>query len=307
MSAVISVALPVFAIIAAGFAAARLSALGAEDAQALNRFVFRLAMPVALFGLAARTDPPGMGDLGIAGAYAIAAAIAMFGGYFASKAFFGLNSAQASAHGFSSTLGNAVFLGLPIAMNVDGWSRPFIVLMLIEGTLFIAIGAALMAPKDKGAGVLANLSGALRNPLVIGMAGGFIYSALGLPLTGPFETFFDYLGRAAGPTALVSLGLFLATHQFPPVRQVAGRVALISAAKIALLPAVALSLALALGVRDPNSIGALALFTFVPTGVVSFIMASQYGVYKTEAAAAVLTTTVLSVLTISGVLWVFAA
>ncbi len=306
MSAVISVALPVFAIIAAGFIAARVSALGPDDAQALNRFVFRLAMPVALFGLAARTEPPGVADLGIAGAYAVAALIAMFGGYFASKALFRLNSPEAGAHGFSSTLGNAVFLGLPIAMNIDGWARPFIVLMLIEGTVFIAIGAALMAPKENGAGVLANLAGAFRNPLVIGMAAGFVYSALGLPLAGPFETFFDYLGRAAGPTALISLGLFLATHQFPPVGQVAGRVALIAAAKMALLPALALGLAMALGVSDPNYIGALALFTFVPTGVVSFIMASQYGVYKTEAAAAVLTTTLLSVLTISAVLFYFA-
>lgn len=306
MSAVLSVALPVFAIIAAGFTAARLSALGPDDVQALNRFVFRLAMPVALFGLAARAAPPGVNDLGIAGAYAIAASVALFGGYVVSKALFSLSGPEAGAHGFSSTLGNAAFLGLPIAMNIEGWARPFIVLMLIEGTIVIALGAALIASKEKGAGVMANLTGALRNPLVIGMAAGFVYSAIGLPLSGPAETFFDYLGRAAGPTALVSLGLFLATHPFPPVGQVAGRVSLITAVKIGLLPAVAISLALAFGVSDPNYLGALALFTFVPTGVISFIMASQYGVYKTESAAAVLTTTLLSVLTISAVLFYFA-
>ncbi len=306
MSAVISVALPVFAIIAAGFVAARLSALGADDAQALNKFVFRLAMPVALFGLAARTEPPGVDDLGIAAAYAVAALVAMFGGYFASKALFSLTGPEAGAHGFSSTLGNAVFLGLPIAMNIEGWGRPFIVLMLIEGTVFIAIGAALMATKEKGASVIANLTGAARNPLVIGMAAGFVYAAIGLPLTGPFDVFFDYLGRAAGPTALVSLGLFLATHQFPPVGQVAGRVTLIAAFKMALLPAIALGLAMAFGVSDPNYLGALALFTFVPTGIVAFIMTSQHGLYKTEVAAAILTTTLISIVTVSGVLWVFA-
>ena len=306
MSAVIAVALPVFAIIAAGYFAARVAALGADDAQALNRFVFRLAMPVALFGLAARTNPPGAADLGIASAYAAAAFAALFGGYFLSKTFFSLSSAEAGAHGFTSTLGNAVFLGLPIAMNIDGWARPFIVLMLIEGTVVIALGAALMATKEKGAGVIQNLTGALRNPLVIGMAAGFVYSAVGLPLTGPAATFFDYLGRAAGPTALVSLGLFLATHKFPAMGQVAGRVSLIAATKVGLLPVIALGLAYFFGVSDPNYLGALALFTFVPSGVVTFIMASQYGVYKTESAAAVLVTTLLSVLTISGVLFYFA-
>ncbi len=306
MSAVLSVALPVFAIIAAGFAAARLSALEPDDVQALNRFVFRLAMPVALFGLAARADPPGLADLRIAGAYAGAALATMLGGYFTSRALFHLKGAEAGAHGVSSTLGNAVFVGLPIAMHIDGWTRPFIVLMLIESAVFIALGTALTAPREKSASVLANLAGALRNPLVVGMAAGFVYSALGLPLTGPFETFFDYLGRAAGPAALVSLGLFLATHPFPAAGQVAGRVALIAAAKMALLPALAIGLAMALGVSDPTYMGALALFTVVPTAVLAFVMANQYDVYKTEAAAGVLTTTLLSVLTISAVLFYFA-
>ncbi len=304
MSAVLTVALPVFAIIAVGFAAARLSALAAEDAAALNRFVFRIAMPAALFGLAARTQPPGVADAGIAGAYAIGALAAILIGYFLSKSVFSLSAPEAGAHAFASTLGNAVFLGLPIAMNVDCWARPFIILMLIEGTVVIAIGAALIGRKNDES-LITLFTGPLKNPLVIGMAAGFIYAALGLPLTGPFETFFDYLGRAAGPTALVSLGLFLATHRFPSVRLVAGRVATIGAIKMGLLPAMAIGLAVVFGVSDTHYLGALALFTMVPTGAIAFVMASQHNVYATEAAAAVLTTTLFSVLTISGVLIYF--
>lgn len=305
MTAVITVALPVFAIIAAGFAAGRLTALTGADAQTLNKFVFRLAMPAALFGLAARTAPPGATDLGIAIAYACAAGVALGFGYIASKQLFSLTGPEAGAHAFCATLGNAVFLGLPIALNIEGWARPFIVLMLIEGTIVIAIGAAMMTNREKSKGILSYFSGPAKNPLVVAMAAGFIYSALGLPLTGPFETFFDYLGRAAGPTALISLGLFLAIHKFPPVGKVAGRVSLIALVKMALLPAIALSVAYALGVDDPAWLGALALFVFVPSGVGTFIMASQYGVSETETAAAVLTTTIISVLTVTSVLVVF--
>ncbi|NOX95980.1 MAG: hypothetical protein GXP04_13055 [Alphaproteobacteria bacterium] len=112
-------------------------------------------------------------------------------------------------------------------------------------------------------------------------------------------------GRAAGPTALFSLGLFLATHKFPKLQSVAGRISTIALVKMALLPAIAITMALALGLEDPNYLGALALFVFVPSGVGSFIMASQYGVYQSETAAAVSLTTLLSVLTVSGVLMVF--
>ncbi|MEO1252406.1 MAG: AEC family transporter [Pseudomonadota bacterium] len=306
MDAVVAVALPVFAIIAAGFAAGKSGALTIADSEALNKFVFRLAMPVALFGLAARNAPPGADDAGIALAYAGAASLALIVGYFLAGRLFALQGPEAGAHAFAATLGNAVFLGLPIALNVEGWARPFIVLMLIEGTLVIAAGAALMSRRDAGAGLGAFLAGPMKNPLVLGMLAGFVYSLLGLPLEGPFAAFFDFLGRAAGPTALVSLGLFLATHQFPPIGAVAGRVAMIGAVKMALLPAVALGVAFALGVSDPNWVGALALFVFTPSAVGSFVMASQYGVSKTETAAAVFATTILSILTISGVLVVFA-
>ena len=306
MTAVLTIALPVFAIIAAGFAGGRLGLMTGDDSKALNKFVFLFAMPAALFGLTATTPPPGEADIAIAGAYAIAAAFAIFGGYVLSKALFGLTGPEAGAHGFASTLGNAVFLGLPIALSVEGWARPFVVLMLIEGIFVIAIGAALMTRRDAGGGLLSYFKGPLTNPLVIGMAAGFFLSAIGLQITGPVESFFKILGRAAGPTALFSLGLFLATHQFPKVGAVAGRVGLVTITKMIALPAIGLGAAYVFGVSDPAYLGALALFVFVPSGVGTFVMASQYKVYETETAAAVLVTTLLSVLTVSGVLIAFA-
>ena len=310
MNAVLTVALPVFAIIAVGIFAGRAKLMTAGDSQTLNKFVFKFAMPAALFGLTASTPPPGAADATIAIAYASAAFISLFGGYFLAKILFPVTAPEAGAHGFASTLGNAVFLGLPIALTIDGWARPFVVLMLIEGIFVIAIGAALMSPRSNDGSFLKRLSGyfigPLKNPLVLAMIAGFVYAALGLTFSGPAETFFSILGRAAGPTALFSLGLFLATHQFPAFKSVAGRVGTIAAIKMVLLPAIALVIAMTLGLNDPAYMGALALFLFVPSGVGSFIIASQYGIYQSETAAAVSFTTLLSVLTIAGVLVVYA-
>ena len=310
MSSVINLALPVFAIIAAGLVAGRFQWMTGGEAQALNKFVFRFAMPAALFGLTAGTAPPGIVDLSLALSYGVAAIVAIFGSYFLSQLLFPLTKEEAGAHGFSSTLGNAVFLGLPIALTVDGWARPFVVLMLVEGIFVIAIGAALMTPRDNSMSLSKRtaklVTDPLRNPLVAAAAAGFLFSALGFSLTGPLQLFFEILGRAAGPTALFSLGLFLATHQFPAIGAVAGRVASIAAVKMLALPTIALGIAYFLGLGDPAYLGALALFVFVPSGVGSFIMASQYGVYQTETAAAVSVTTLLSILTISGVLILFA-
>jgi malonate transporter and related proteins len=308
MNAVFAVALPVFGIIAAGLLAGRLKLMNAGDSAALNKFVFRFAMPAALFGLTATTPPPGAEDAAIAMSYAVAAITVIFGGYFVSQKLFDLQKPEAGAHGFASVLGNAVFLGLPIALNVEGWGRPFVTLMLVEGIFVIAIGAALMAPRRDGGGLsrLAGyFAGPLRNPLVVAMAAGFLFSALGFSLTGPLETFFSLFGKAAGPTALFSMGLFLATNPFPDMQKIQGRIAAIAIGKMIILPTIALGAAFLLGVNDPNYLGALALFVLVPCGVGSFIIASQYGVYQTETAAAVSFTTIMSVLTISAVLIVF--
>ncbi len=309
MNAVISVALPVFGIIAAGLLAGRLGLMSASDSAALNKFVFRFAMPAALFGLTAGTNPPGVEDAAIAAAYGAGALIVIFGAYFISQKIFTLTKQEAGAHALASILGNAVFLGLPIALNVDGWARPFVTLMLVEGIFVIAICSALMAPRrEDGNGVmrfLSYFSGPMRNPIVVGMAAGFLFSALGFSLTGPIEMFFGLLGRAAGPTALFSMGLFLATNKFPEIKEIAGRVSAIVIAKMAVVPVIALTMARFFGVSDPNYLGALALFVLVPTGVGTFIMASQYKNYETETASAITITTILSVLTISTVLFLY--
>ncbi|WDI33226.1 AEC family transporter [Hyphococcus flavus] len=309
MSSVISVALPVFAIIAAGVLAGRLKLMTAQDSAALNKFVFRFAMPAALFGLTAGTARPGGEDLTILLSYGAASLAVIFGAYLLARPLFSLKPQEAGAHSVASTLGNAVFLGLPIALSVDGWARPFVTLMLVEGTLIVAISSALIAPRNDGASVSALavsfIAKPIKNPLVIGMGAGFIYSALGFPFSGPGETFFSLLGRAAGPTALFSLGLFLITNPMPPIKSVAGRVGAIAMMKMAVLPAIALSLAIAFGLSDPDYLGALALFVFTPSGVVSFVMASQFGIYKTETAAAVSVTTLLALMSISGVLMLF--
>ena len=210
MYAVINLALPVFAVIAVGVLAGRFKLMTGDEAQALNKFVFRFAMPAALFGLTAGTAPPGPEDFSLALSYGVAALTAIFGAYFLSQLLFPLTKEESGAHGLSSTLGNAVFLGLPIALTVEGWASPFVVLMLVEGIFIIAIGAALMTPRDSittlSKRAMKFITDPFRNPLVAAAAAGFVFSALGFALTGPFELFFDILGRAAGPTALFSLG-----------------------------------------------------------------------------------------------------
>ncbi len=315
MHAVIAVALPVFAVIAAGLVAGRFSLASAADSAALNRFVYRFGFPAAHFALMSGARGLSADDARLAAAYGGAAILVIGGAYFIARRAFRFDAQDAGAHAFASTIGNAVFLGLPIALGIEGWARPFVTLMLVEGIVVISIGATLMAPRasSRGAGIgakaFAFFKRPLTNPLVVAALAGFVFASLGFTLPAPVRTFFELLGRAAGPVALFSLGLFFTTRptskDAPPLARMIAEASAIALAKMAILPAMALFAAHELGVVDERAIGALALFTLTPTAVGAFVMASQYGRYVEETAAAIALTTALSVATIAGVLLFF--
>lgn len=308
MTAVLTVAFPVFAIIAAGLFAGRMKLASAADAATLNRFVFRFAMPAALFALMSQASGLRAEDGVIALSYGLPAIAVIFSSYFLARKIFGFSPPVAGAHAFASTIGNAVFLGLPIALAIEGWGRPFVVLMLVEGIVVLGLGAALMdAPEERTDAISLSVIGEiflrpLKNPLVVAALAGFSLASAGVVVPGPVHSVFRILGGAAGPTALFSLGLFLATHPMPALKATAGKIVAIALFKMALLPLLAFALSTALGVADPDYRGALALFTVTPTAVGAFVMASQYGHYVSETVAAIAVTTALAVLSVSSVL-----
>jgi len=287
--------------------AGRLGLATGEDSAALNRFVFRFAMPAALFSLLSGASGLKREDALIALAYGAPALLVMTGAYIFSRTALRHTPSAAGAFALACVLGNGVFLGLPIALGVDGWARPFVDLMLVEGILVIGVGAALIsAPGERRRlDPATTLLRPLKNPLVAAALAGFALATAGIALPGPIRGFFDILGRAAGPAALFSLGLFFSTRGFA-IATHAREVAAITAFKMALLPTLSLVFLGVLGVDDPHYRGALALFTVVPTAVGAFIMASQYRQLTDETAAAVAATTALSVISIGVVLALFA-
>jgi hypothetical protein len=312
MLAVLNVALPVFLVIAAGLAAGRLKLATEGDSSALNRFVFRFGFPAALFALMSGASDLSDLDARVAMAYGAAAVAVLCASYVFARTVFALDGASAGAHAFASSAGNAVFLGLPIALGVEGWARPFVTLMLVEGVLVVTLGAALMSPAEErrqaptGPRALAFLARPLSNPLVAAAIAGVAFAAFGFDLPAPIRSFLELLGRAAGPVALFSLGLFFAARPAPPTAESAPKIAAVALFKMALLPALSFALARLLGVDDRAYLGALALFTATPTAVSAFVMASQQGRYMGETAAAVAGTTLLSTVSVSGALLLFA-
>ena len=305
-------ALPVFAIIALGFFAGRANLIAGDQAQALNRFVFLFAMPAALFIFAATNPPPGLADLPFTGVYLGVAVGIFFVSPIMARTLFGLSLREAGAHAFGSTLGNAVFLGLPIVLTIEGWGAPYLLLMLCEGIVIIALGAAFItAPEDGQTGVSLKagadaLRRVARNPIVLAMILGFLVAMLRLPVPEPAENFFRLLGRAAGPAALFALGVSLAVAPRGPVAERAGRLTAITLMKLIAMPGLTWLGMILIG-ATPEQTGAAVLFTSMPTAVAVFVQTAHERVYQNTIAAAITVTTLLSLLSVTLVLALFNA
>lgn len=306
MEPVVNVVLPVFGIILAGYLAGLSGILGQASSEALNRFVFYVAMPVLLFhalaGVEASRALNGPFLVAYAGGQAITFVLALA---FASWVH-EVRLADAGLYGFTALFANTGYLGIPLATLAFGepGALAAIVATALQSALFVAVAVALVEA-DLGAGagpwgVARHVALAvLRNPLFLAPVAGIAWSLLGLRLPAPVDTFSRILGQAAGPSALFAIGLFLVGK---PFAKNANAVASLAAFKLVVQPLATALLALWLIEVEPPWAVLAVVLAALPAGANCFVLATHYGIAVERTSAAILATTLGAVLTLAALL-----
>jgi predicted permease len=111
------------------------------------------------------------------------------------------------------------------------------------------------------------------NPLVIGILAGLLWRATGMALPGLAARLVDALADIAGPVALFAMGFGL--RKFGLSGNIRPALAL-TALKLFLMPAVALCMAMLLGL-PPLSAKVAVAAAALPSGVNSYLIAMQFG------------------------------
>ena len=301
---------PLFACIALGAGVGALRVFGAEQARVLSRFVFLIAMPVAVLDFMRGTEPPGPAYAGLIAGYVIAMGLSAGAAYLACRRVIGLTIRQAGAGVFATVCGNAVFLGLPIALSVEGWGPPFLILMVFEGLLVFALGTALMtwpeegAPRPRGgtAGVALTAGWrAARNPILIATLAGLVLAVADARLPRAADAFLDTFGGIAGPAGLFVLGLYAVILPRDGARPEARALAALLPIKLVVFPALATGLVFAF-TGDARFTAATALFCAMPPAVASIVQSAHYRAYEAGTAALVTAGTVMGLGTVSALL-----
>ncbi len=312
MSVVLNVALPVFAIILAGVLSGKAKLLGPASSEALNKFVYWMALPPVLFlGTARRSlseifNGPFIGAFlgAMLAVYALGALI----GWLVHRERTQILCMQ----GLTASFSNTGYMGIPLFLAAFGPDHlaPTILATVIMSAIMVGIAVIwLEFANSHGHGLgkaLTDVGRALaKNPLIVSTAIGIAWAALlpGVAVPRPIATFCELMGAAAGPCALFAIGLFLAGRS---LKADLVEVGWISALKLLVQPALTWALTVTLFPMDPFWTGSAIILAALPTGALTFVVAQQYQIYVDRTSSAILVSTMLSVVTLSALLAVYA-
>lgn len=306
MLAIFLKTLPFFAIIGLGYWAGRTKFFSQEATAYLTKFVFYFALSAMLFRFAANLSLAEVLDWPLVGAYllgTLAIYLLATGIAFLRR----LDIPTAAIEAQCAVIGNVGFLGVPMLVLLLGERAigPVMLVLAVDLIVFSSLIVILITGSRDGQMSLAILRtvglGLLRNPMIVAISSGLIWSALEIPIPAPLNEFLALLGAAATPGALFAIGASLAAIAAERV-QVA---AWLSFCKLVLHPAAVAIAALWIIPIDPYSAAVVISAAALPVAGNVYILAQHYGVAPHRASAAILLSTVISIGTVSAVIaWV---
>lgn len=298
--------LPFFALIGLGYWAGRVRFFSAEATAYLTKFVFYFALSAMLFRFAANLSLSEVFDLRFVAAYlwgcGVVYAIAM------GVAFYrGISVEEAAIEAQCAVIGNTGFLGVPMLVVLLGpqAAGPVLMVLAIDLIVFSSLITLIITAAREGRmslGIFRVLGlGLLKNPMIVSMSLGLVWSSTGATVPAPVNEFLALLGAAATPGALFAIGASLATKSAERLA-VAGW---LSFCKLVLHPVAVGFAALYLFRVAPGPAGVMIAAASLPVAGNVYILAQHYGVAPQRVSASILISTAVSILTVSGVIaWV---
>lgn len=282
VSPLVATVLFVFGLVALGYIAGLTGYLKPEVGDALSEFAVGVALPLLLFRTMVGADFHGSAPWSLWATYFSAVVVAWTAGHLVTTRVFGRDSQAGVVGGVATAFSNLLLLGVPFMLGVFGQEGFEILSLIIAVHLPVMIIASiiLFGIFGRGGGAIDPLevirrfvARIVKNPLVVGILIGLAWRFTGFPLPPLVARLVDALAGIAGPLALFAMGLGL--RKFG----ISGNVMpafVLSALKLLLMPAMALGAALLLGLPPLTAKVAVAAAA-LPSGVNSYLIATQFG------------------------------
>ena len=307
MADIVGLVLPFFGMIFLGALVARITRQPIEALGWMNTFVIYVALPALFFQLLARTPIEQLTEWRYILGSVLATYIVFTLMFVASVVLSRGEIAQSTIKGLASAYGNIGYMGPGLALLAFGPEAavPVALIFCFENVMHFAIAPMMMAlaggekspPAELAIGVLRRIA---LHPFIIATAIGVLSAWAEFAPPTPVARLLEYLAQAAAPCALFAMGVTLALR---PLRRVPRELAPIALLKLIVHPLLCYVLLSLAGNFSEIWVFSAVLLAALPTATNVFVIAQQYGVWVERASASILVTTVLSVATVTGFLY----
>jgi malonate transporter len=303
---VLNLALPYFGLIFLGFASGRLTRIPVTGLAWMDFFILWMTLPALFYRILAKTPFEQLNNV----PFIATATLGTFSVLMLSLAIAYLirrDLAQAAIAQLAGAYGNIGYMGPGLALATVGAqaAAPVALIFCFETLLFFSAVPVLMAlarPLGKGFGATA-LDVVRRialHPLMVASALGALSAAFRFEPPAAIDKLLQFLSNASAPCALFTLGVTVALRR---LNGVPWDVPILVLIKLVLHPIVALILLTTFGPFDPTWVKAAVLMAALPPALSVFVLARQYQAWLEPASASVLIGTLVSVATLTTVMW----
>jgi len=300
---IFTITAPIYLLMLLGYGAVRTGWFSRADMRVLGQFVVRFALPAMLVRTLSQRQAADMLNGPFLLAYAGGSLLALAVGWWWAR---GKPASYRAFLGMGMCFSNSGFIGAPVLLQ---WLGPpgavaLALAMVVENLLMLPL-ILLLAERDApaasswGQALGLALKPLLKHPLIGAIAAGMACAALGLHLPAVLVRSVDLLANASAGVALVVIGGTLVGLELQGLRR---DIAAVAAGKLLLHP-------LAVGALAAWWMPAGDLLRTAAVALAAMPMLSIYPVLAQKhrhdgfCAAALLVTTVLSFLSLSGLLW----
>ncbi|MCF8179383.1 MAG: AEC family transporter [Sulfuritalea sp.] len=289
-------AAPLFALVGLGYVLIRGAHWPKSVADALNRFVFQVALPVMLFRMMSDLSNLPPVDSRVLAAYFGSCLIVFFIGRLLGWRVFRLDGVAQSIFGMGGVFSNIVLLGIPLAkLALGDASMPSVALVVVFNAMILWTVVTVSVEWARHGelslrGIGKMIWGVATNPIVASIVGGTLYGTAGLGIPAMIDAPLAMVAHAAAPMALIALGMSLGEYG---IRANWQQSAAICALKLLLQPLVVWLLAHLFGL-PPVETAAVVMLASLPVGANVYLMSRQFGALEAPVAASMVISAAIS-------------
>ncbi len=303
---VLNLALPYFGLIFLGLACGRLNQIPDTGLAWMNFFIVYVALPCLFYRIVAKTPLEELANVWFVVATTLSTGIAFF--IALAIARLGRRSLpEATIAGLAGGYGNIGYMGPGLALSTLGpqAAAPVALIFCFDSIVLFSLVPFLM---EIGGGerrgfwrsVLFVGRRIALHPFIIATVLGVLSAAIHFEPPVAIDRLMQFLQNAAAPCALFVLGVTVALRPLP---KLAWDVPAIVPVKLVLHPIIVLVMLTLLGPFSASWTYAALLMAALPPALNVFVLARQYDVWVEEASGSILIGTLVSVLTLTSVMW----